>query len=168
VCWNVSWDPQTNLWIEFGAPSLYIREPRASNTRSDRVQRLMRYRLVVPRGAWRLAVWLARWRLALRDDAPVSGALGSNSRRADALRCLDGQRFVAATVDRLTGFTRLEFDLGAVLELRRFSANEHEEMWSLYRPNDFVLTVRNDGRYKHERATSKGEGRWREHRSRDA
>jgi hypothetical protein len=128
----------------------------------------MQSRLVVPYGAWRLAVRLARWRLQLPNDEPVSGARDSNTRRAPALRCLNGQRFVDGRVDECTGFTRLEFDLGGVLELRRFSANELEELWSLYRPNDFVLTIRNDGRYQHERATSKGEGRWREHRPGDA
>jgi hypothetical protein len=165
LCWNALWDRQTNLWIEFGPPSLYIRQPIASNARSERVRRLLRYRLIVPRGAWRLAVWNARWKLALRDDTPVTGARDSDSRRSAALHCLSGQRFVAARVDEVTGFTRFEFDLGGVLELRRFSANGLDELWSLYRPNDYVLTVRNDGQYKHERATSHGDGRWRRHQN---
>ena len=100
------------------------------------------------------------------DMPRVTGASRSNSARRRALGRLDGQRLIAVSVVHTTGLTRLIFDLGAVLEIRRVSAAEPDEMWLLYKPSGYVLAVRGRGEYDHRRGTSTAQPQWRAIRAR--
>lgn len=156
-CWGVSWERQLGLSMSFGEPALAVREPYESGSSSARLRRLASYRDVAVRGAWWFWALCGRWRLSLRDEGPVTPA-ASGRRIAEALALLTGQRLARAAVEPGTGATRLEFDLGGVLEVRG-SVCDDGALWSLYRPSGYVLSVRTDGQYSHERGTH--DSRWR-------
>ena len=162
-CWGARWDRNTDLWLQFGPAHLWVQgewwDKRSPGGRYPSSRRA--YRLVTPRGAWTFAVLAARWRLMLPDVEPVSYSGPSRVVREWALKRLCGQSLTEASVDPSTGFTRLVFDLGAVLEIRRQSAPWDMEMWLLYRPRGFVLAVRGTGEYHHGRGTSTALPRWR-------
>ena len=44
----------------------------------------------------------------------------------------------------------MKFDLGAKLSIRRISSQDDEDLWSLYQPNGYVLSVRADGKYNND------------------
>lgn len=73
------------------------------------------------------------------------------------IKFLDGQKLTHVDLDPRTGKTRFEFDLGGVLEARRFDRAFDIELWLLYKPNGYVLSVRGDGQYNHEPGTSHNE-----------
>jgi hypothetical protein len=95
--------------------------------------------------------------LSLRDATRVTTS-SSLRRKNDALRWLDGQKLTQAVVAPRTGTTRLSFDLGATLRLWG-SVSDEREIYSLYKPCGFVLVVRTDGLFSHERGTRRE--RWR-------
>ena len=66
---------------------------------------------------------------------------------------LSGQKLVSVSVNAGTGLTRFVFDLGCELNCRRFERNSKDEIWMLYRPNGYVLSVHGDGSYRHKRST---------------
>lgn len=125
-----------------------VHEPRPeTRARSSRVKRRLSYRRVVPRGRWQLAILCGRWRLTLRDQAPVTADSDDEEMR-EALSCLDGQKLTRVRIERARGATRLEFDLGAVLEIAGSDCDDGD-MLTLYRPRDYVVSVRADGRFSH-------------------
>lgn len=69
---------------------------------------------------------------------------------------LDGQRLTEVSIDSITGFTEFAFDLGAKLQVRRFTADE-SVIWTLYKPNGYVLGIRGDGTYTHGKGTTPGD-----------
>ncbi len=48
-----------------------------------------------------------------------------------------------------TGATAFSFDLGSVVEVRRFERTSTDELWILNKPNGYFLSVRGDGTYDH-------------------
>jgi hypothetical protein len=158
-CWQVTWDAQTGLWLEFGTPRLTIREPKAViRAKSPRVRRLLSYRLVTPVGQWTFAVTSGRWRLTLRDEPRAVTSDGAPARIARLLTWLDGQQLTSAAVDDRTGRTTLMFDLGATLVIAT-SMVESGELWTLYQPRGRALSLRADGWYSAGLATQAD--RWR-------
>jgi hypothetical protein len=144
--WSVDWDSQLNLSIHFGDPWLSVWGPLPS--KPDK-------RYARPKGQWWLWVWLSYWKLTLAGGRHVT----STSRQRDmalGLSRLEGQVLIDASVDAETGRTRLAFDLGATLDIRRMSAGTVEELWSLYRPRGYVFSVYGDGTHMHERRKRKG------------
>ena len=59
----------------------------------------------------------------------------------------------AVSVDPTSGRTTLVFDLGARLDIRRFSATDDGDMWTLYKPKGRGLVVRGNGRFSYQRTT---------------
>ena len=51
-------------------------------------------------------------------------------------------------VNPSTGATRFEFDLGGVLEVRRMERSD-TDIWSLFKPSGYVLSVKGDLTYAH-------------------
>jgi hypothetical protein len=150
-CWKVEWEPALGLKLSFGAPQLRVREPHASDSSSDLVRRLASYRTVSLRGEWWLWVWVGRWHVELRDAPPVT-ASSSRRRIGQSLAFLDGQRLVDVAIRSTDGATTLRFDLGGAVRIQG-SFSEDGEMWSLYKPGGYVLSVRSNGQFSHGRVT---------------
>ena len=66
---------------------------------------------------------------------------------------LDGQRLTGVTLEPLTGATEFAFDLGATLQVRRLVADD-SDIWTLYKPNGYVLGIRGDGSCTHAKGTT--------------
>jgi len=60
---------------------------------------------------------------------------------------LDGQKLVSIGVKPSTGATRLQFDIGAVLDLRRLRRDDSDEVWYLHTPENMYLSIYGDGTY---------------------
>jgi hypothetical protein len=147
-CWGIRFCRATNLSLNFGQPYLSIREPVATSSTSEAVQKLAATRTVSVRGEWWL--WLqCYWQLSSHNDRLATGS-SSQTRIEKALRQLDGQKLLAVEVDPTTGASCFGFDLGCVLRCRRFERNS-DEVWLLYKPNGYVLAVLGDGSVTHER-----------------
>ena len=63
---------------------------------------------------------------------------------------LNGQKLMEVQVNPETGATRFVFDLGSILEAYRLDPEDDDELWWLYEPSGYVLSVRGDGTYDHE------------------
>lgn len=147
-CWNVIWERYTNLSMQFGAPSLHIREPRQTSVESERVRELFSYRHISLRGEWFLWIELAYWRLLLADGTSVTP--NSPQRQLSrALGLLDGQKLTNCNINAANGKTAFLFDLGAELTVRRMERST-DRLWSLYSPNEKVLIIRADGQASYE------------------
>jgi hypothetical protein len=153
-CWGLSYERQLNLSMNFGEPSLRVREPFHSNSKSESVRRHFSRRTVRVRGQWWLWIYLCRWRLS---SGGLNLATGSSSlhRIQRALAELEGQKLVEVAVAPSTGATRFAFDLGCTLDCRRFGRDTHDELWTLYKPNGYVLAGHGDGTFRHERASAR-------------
>jgi len=66
---------------------------------------------------------------------------------------LAGQELVSVAVEPETGATRFVFDLGCVLHCRRFKRDTDDELWMLYKPSGYVLSVHGNGTFSHQRGT---------------
>ena len=82
-------------------------------------------------------------------------ATGSSSiRRIErATAQLAGQELVSVAVQPEMGATRFVFDLGCVLHCRRFERDTDAELWTLYKPSGYVLSVHGNGTFSHHRGT---------------
>jgi hypothetical protein len=151
-CWGLRYCRQLNLSMNFGKPSLHIREPFHSSSKSEVVRRVMARRQVTVRGQWWLWVLCSYWRLTSEG---VELATGSSSHRRieRAMAQLKGQALVGVDVQPRTGATRFMFDLGCVLQCRRFQRDSDAELWMLYKPSGYVLAVHGNGTFSHQRGT---------------
>ncbi len=147
ICWNCKWDYNLNLSINFGQPSLSIVEPRGVKTDNEKIRKFRQYRHVTLRGEWFLWILGAYWKLSIKDFGEVTSA-SQYKKMAMALARLDGQKIIDASVNPLTSATQLIFDLGAQISIRRTRISSREDIWSLYKPNEYVFSVRADGKYK--------------------
>jgi hypothetical protein len=152
LCWGVTWDSQLNLSMSFGDPILRIREPYVSKSRSPRLREHASYRQVRVRGKWWLWILCARWKLTISRSLFATGS-SSQRKRKLAMARLDGQRLTMITIEPLTGATEFGFDLGATLRVRRLVADD-SDIWTLYKPNGYVLGIRGDGTCTHAKGTT--------------
>ena len=158
-CWRVRWDSQLNLDLSFGRPKVHIRKPYESTARTPPVRALAARRLATVRAEYWLWVYVAHWRITLRDGRTATQS--SASRAKDAVCAnLEGEKVNKVEINPVTGRTRFIFDLGSTLEVQRVSAKEAAEIWTLYKPGGLTLSVRGDGRYRASRATARNET-WR-------
>lgn len=150
-CWGLNHERYLNLSMNFGKPSLRIvREPFKSSARSPAVRRNAARRIVSVRGEWWLWIYCCYWRLILDGHVLVTGS-SSFPRIERAIRRLQGQKLVSVEVKPETGATRFAFDLGAVLDCRRFERDSDEQLWTLYQPRGYVLAVHGNGTFIHDR-----------------
>ena len=148
-CWGVYYDTQLNLSMHFGEPSLRIREPMKSRAKDDWVRRMAEKRMVNVRGEWWLWVFCAYWKYFENTERIATSS--SSARQIHlALSLLGGQRLVDVSVHSGTGATTFAFDLDGCLQVRRFDRSSDDELWSLYKPNGYVLSIRGNGTYDHE------------------
>ncbi|MEI6232153.1 MAG: hypothetical protein WCT04_03825 [Planctomycetota bacterium] len=147
-CWGLSWDRYLNLSMSFGDPILEIREPIESKSKLKHVRDLFARRLVTVQGRWWLWLRMAQWRIELNGTQLADGAC-SYRRIQIAMAKLKGQILTSVTIDAKTAATRFEFDLGGVLTVYRYRRFADDELWSLYKPKGYVLSVLGDGTYEH-------------------
>lgn len=149
-CWGLHYNRQLNLSMNFGQPSLDVREPFHTESESEFVQRIARRRRVTVRGDWWLWISCCYWQLSASGQELATGA--SSLRRIErAIRELDGQQLVSVAIRPETGATLFTFDLGCVLHCRRHEKNTDDELWTLYKPSGYVLSVYGNGTFSHDR-----------------
>jgi hypothetical protein len=136
------------LWINFGKPSLRIREPYETKSKSEFIRRWARQRMVSLVGQWQLNLFCCYWSLSISGDLLASSS-SSGRRVQKAIVHLQGQRLVSVRINPKTGATRFDFDLGSVLDCRRFEKDSQDELWILYKPSGYVLSVQGNGTYCH-------------------
>jgi len=149
-CWGLHFERNLNLSMNFGKPSLRVREPYDTDSKSKAVRRMASRRMVTVHGQWWLWFYCCCWRLTCGDLrlATSSSALRRIKR---ATVQLDGQKLVSLAVTPETGATRFDFDLGCVLHCRRFERDSDAELWMLYKPSGYVLSVHANGTFSHQR-----------------
>jgi hypothetical protein len=146
ICWEPKWDCNLNLSINFGQPHLSISEPREVKSKDETIRQTFRLRGVTLHGDWLFWVLSAYWKLSINDFGDVTGA-STYRRKKMALARLEGQKLTYASVNPSTCATQLDFDLGARLSIRRTSIMSKGDIWSLYKPDGYVLSVRANGNY---------------------
>jgi hypothetical protein len=151
-CWGITHDRRLNLSMNFGKPSLRVREPYETKTKSDAIREMAARRLVTLRGDWWLWLYCCYWQLI--SDSVLLATGSSSSRRIErAMALLTGQKLISVTVEPVTGATRFGFDLGCGLNCRRFERDSADELWTLYKPSGYALSVFGNGTCSHQRAT---------------
>lgn len=139
-CWQVRWDRQIGLDMNFGAPRMELRQPTVSTARSPRVRAQFARRGVYLRGSHWLVAHPGRWRLALADGLTVRDT--ASAKRLDiATARLEGELLEGLAIDRQSGRTEFFFDLGARLTVqapRAYSSDPDLELWSLHSRSRFV------------------------------
>ena len=151
-CWGLRYDRNLNLSMNFGKPSLEIREPRSTESKSEAVQRMASRRRVTVGGEWWLWIYCCYWRLT-SDNLDLATGSSSFRRIEKATAQLAGQKLVSVAIEPATGATRFVFDLGCVLRCRRFERDTDAELWMLYKPSGYVLSVHANGTVSHQRGT---------------
>jgi hypothetical protein len=145
-CWGLHHDRQLNLSMNVGKPSVRVREPFITKSKSEAIKRWAARRNVWIRGQWWLWVFCSYWRLSSKGHLLATGS--SSSRKITrALVQLQGQKLTSVKVDGKTGATEFAFDLGCLLECRRFEKASEDQLWILYQPNGYVLAVYGNGTY---------------------
>lgn len=135
-CWGVKGGYGSFLTIEFGEPSLRIREPRLpSEDTSSTVRRMLSKRLVTVRGQWHLWIYCCDWQVL--SGGAIVGDSSSKESVDEASAVLDGQRLIEVCRGRGPATWQFSFDLGATLRTRPYDGNS--EQWFLYEPSGLVL-----------------------------
>ena len=152
-CWEVNHERYLNLSMNFGRPRLLVREPFETTSKLERVRAKAAQRIVTVRGQWWLWITTAHWRLTSHGTSLATDC-SSNKKIERARLQLRGQQLINVAVQPKTGATRFTFDLGCVLLARRLKPNYDADVWMLYKPNGYVLSVYSNGTFSHERGNA--------------
>ncbi len=144
-CWCVERVQGSILSFQFGAPTLLVREPYASTSSSAKVRQRAAQRVVKPVGQWNLCICSCHWRI-IASGAPLADDNSAQDQIEATARVLDGQKLSAVALDADSRATTFSFDLGSVLATWPYEA-DRDEQWSLYLPDQRVLTYRADGHH---------------------
>jgi len=106
------------------------------------------------RGKWWLWVFCAYWRIHIPHSATATSSSPLRLKRK-AMAGLSGQRLQRIRVNPIHGATEFLFDLGAILEVRRFEESD-ADIWTLYQPNGHVLGVMGNGTFTNAIGTTAG------------
>ncbi len=145
-CWKVKRGAMGTSFItlEFGQPHVTDGGVHDVPARLARGKQL-RCRHMYLHGEWHLWVYCCGWDLTCNGEELAQW--GSDDEDIDwALDKLEGQALMDVAVDAATGSTRFFFDLGAVLRVYAYDS-DLLELWFLFDPTGYVLTVRSDGNY---------------------
>src|SRR4029077_4680719 len=96
--WGLQYDRSLNLSMNFGKPSLRVREPFKTDSKSKVVQRMAARRRVTVRGQWWLWIYCCYWQLTF-DGRPLATSSSSLRRIERATAQLAGQKLVFAEVE---------------------------------------------------------------------
>ena len=134
--------------MNFGSPSMEVRQPRTSKARSPAVRALFAQRGVYLRGTHWLLISPASWRLSLADGLVVRDT--SSSKRLDmAVARLHGEKLDGLSISPGNGATTFYFDLGARIIVRPNARSSAEsELWSL-NDRSHVVAVGPGGMYSY-------------------
>ena len=143
-CWGRHYDSQTGLHLNFGNPQLKIREPYKSNSKNVVLRENASYRSITVEGTSWLWIFCSFWKLTLKDALTVRSS-ASYRKILIATAKLDGQKLLDVKVHPGTGLTIFKFDIGAVLECRRFDKQSSEPLWLLGKSDGQTLSVTGDG-----------------------
>jgi hypothetical protein len=149
VCWGVEWDCNVNLSMSFGDPILTIREPATKKFNSPDLKELFSSRRITVKGKWWLWVFCSYWKITFPNHPGASSSSSYRQKRI-AMAKLDGQRLCSVQINPQTGATQFDFDLGGKVNIRRFDRNSNHDLWMLYEPDGYVLTIRGDGQYSYQ------------------
>ena len=156
-CWGTGWHPSPKL--NFGKPHLEIREPRSLPPRSSISSRkLLSRRKVTVQGEWRLLIWYCHWKIFSKSKLLATDS-SSDKKIEVAVHSLCGERLTKVHIDSNGRSTMFVFDLGGVVETRGIGKSDQ---WLLYEPSGYVLVLRGDGLYHHQRGNvSRDKLKWR-------
>ena len=151
VCWQVRWDNQVGLDMNFGRPHLVIREPRRSSSRWPRVRALAARRRAHLHGTHWLQIAPEAWEIVLDDG--TRARRGAAARQSDvACARLTGERLVEVRIDVKTGVSEFRFDLGGVIRVRRprgWGTEPDDQLWTLHGPGHQYVAVFAGGTYSY-------------------
>lgn len=150
-CWNARSGYGGFMTMEFGKPSLTIREPRAPRPdASPAAAKHAARRIVTVQGQWHLWIHSCAWRVVTNEKRIGHSNLKGYSKRPidRAAQELDGQKLLRVSVHPKSSKTIFEFDLGSRLETRPY--NQDGDQWLLYEPSGYVLALRGDRQYSHQ------------------
>jgi hypothetical protein len=148
-CWGIDHSRWLNLWINFGKPSLRVREPYKTKSKSNFIRESASRRGVYIQGQWQLNVFYCFWQLRNNDQLLATGS-SSRPRIDRAISKLDGQKLISVQISQKTGATRFKFDLGCVLNCRPIGDDGEADLWTLYKPNGYTVSVQGNGTFCHQ------------------
>jgi len=154
-CWQVQQGYSSFLTFEFGEPHLKINDPRP-NPRAKTAARRRRAarRSVWVRGDWHLWLYMCDWTL-YQGDRLAATTYSPNQRIGNALLDIDGQMLTGVSVSSDLRRSTFTFDLGGRIEtVADDEPDKPAEQWMLFEPSGYVLTVRSDGCYHHDRGNT--------------
>ena len=145
-CWQVRWDSQVGLDMNFGPPSMKVREPRTISGGSRRVRAGFARRGIYLHGTHWLVAYPGTWRLELADGLIVRDS--SASKWLDiAVARLKGEILDGMRIDAHSGDTTFYFDLGGRVVVRGgVGLAPDDELWSMHDRTRFV-SVHGGGAY---------------------
>ncbi|QGZ65580.1 hypothetical protein [Paraburkholderia acidisoli] len=148
--WSVKKGHGSFLTLEFGPPSLRIREPGlASPDASEKVRELLGRRQVTVTGNWRLWIYCCNWSIELGGKEVAHNESPDDDITFAAQR-LDGQKLLSVARGSTPSSWVFAFDLSGVLRTWPYDNDLSVEQWLLYeRDSGDVLSVRADGLYSY-------------------
>jgi hypothetical protein len=146
-CWNVRQGYGSILKLDFGQPHLLIREPiQIQSDASEKIQKHFLRRLVMLRGDWTLTIFGCTWIVSSNGNKTAESG-SSRPRIRRALADLNSQALIKVSGDLGKGRWLFTFDLGGVLETRRFDLTT--EQWWLYESSGYSFSVRGAGEFSY-------------------
>ncbi len=85
-CWGLRQGHGSFLLLEFGQPSLVIREPRRIESRNKKVVSRSEQRIVTVRGEWHLWIYCCHWQILPKDAKMKAHSESTNRQIALALK----------------------------------------------------------------------------------
>lgn len=167
-CWGVQ-HQQKYLTLEFGQPYLKVRKcedfqdviqeaTHLSKQELKRFSQELHRRKVFVFGEWHLWILSCDWAI---ENSHKEMANSNSQRRsiAKAAREIDSQILIKASVNPKNGNSIFEFDYGGKIKIENKKDEIVQNLWVLYEPSKYALTVRSDGKYAyhHETTPSKDE-----------
>jgi hypothetical protein len=155
-CWGLKYDRQTNLSLNFGNPFLRIEEPFEAKSESPDIREHFASRRIFVNSDYFLLIYIARWKI-IHEQTTLATNRSSFLGITKAIGKLKGQILKKVTVNKNTGMTNFDFDLGSSLLVQRWSRTETDELWSFHKPDKYVLSVYSNGFYSYQLGTDKNE-----------
>lgn len=131
-CWNAKRGHGSFITMEFGEPTLRVREPTGKLT----------WRTVTPVGQWHLWIYQCEWRISERT-VELAHSESPNDAIEKAIAALDGQRLSALpALDSASKGWLFRFDLGGMLMTIPYDDYDDpkSDQWMLYEPTGDVLS----------------------------